>query len=49
MKYLWEGSASTAMPPTSTSEVVGQCNKVRGIVARAAPVIPFSLSYYSDF
>ena len=31
MEYWWEGSTSTAKPPTSTSDVVSQCNKIRGI------------------
>ena len=30
-EYWWEDSASTAIPPTSTSNVVGQKNKTGGI------------------
>jgi len=30
MEYCWEGSASTAISPTSASDVVGQHNKIRG-------------------
>ena len=36
MEYWWEGSTSTAVPPTSTSDIVGQCNKIEGITFRAA-------------
>ena len=31
MEYWWEGSISTARPLTSTSDTVGQYNKIRGI------------------
>ena len=30
MEYCWEGSASTAIPPTSASDVAGQHNKIGG-------------------
>ena len=31
MEYWWEGSASTAIPPTFISDFVGQYNKIAGI------------------
>jgi len=31
MKYWWEGSSPTAIPPTPISDVVGQLNKIEGI------------------
>jgi len=34
----WEGLTSTALPPTSTSDVVGQHNKIGGITFGAALV-----------
>jgi len=33
MEYWREGSASTAVPPTSASDVVGQHNKIGGIIS----------------
>ena len=36
MGYWWEGSASTAIPLTSASDVVGQHGKTGGITFRAA-------------
>ena len=36
MGYWWEGSASTAIPPTSASDVVGQQNQIESITFRAA-------------
>jgi len=36
----WEGSISTAIPPTSASEIMGQQSKIRGIIFRASLVIP---------
>jgi len=38
MGYWWEGSLSTAIPPTSASDIVGQHNKTGGITFRAAIV-----------
>ena len=38
MGYCWEGSTSTAVPPISTSEIVGQHNNIGGITFRAALV-----------
>jgi len=32
MECWQEGSTSTAVPPTSTSDVVGQQNKIEGII-----------------
>jgi len=37
-EYWWEGSISTAIPPTSTSDVMGQHHKIGGIAFKA-PVI----------
>ena len=36
MEYRWEGSAFTAIPPTSISNVVGQHHKLGGITFGAA-------------
>jgi len=36
MEYWQEGSTSTATPPTFTSEVMGQHNKIGGIIFGAA-------------
>ena len=36
MKYWWEGSTSTAILPTSTSDIMGQCDKVEDITFGAA-------------
>ena len=38
VEYWWEGSTSTAIPPTSTSDVTGQHNKRRGTIFGAAPI-----------
>ena len=37
-EYWWEGSTSTAIQPTSISDVVGQHNKTVGITFGAALV-----------
>jgi len=39
MEYLWEGSISTAMPPTFASDIMGQHNKIGGIIFRAVLVV----------
>jgi len=36
MGYWWEGSTSTAIPPTSISGALGQHNKIGGITFRTA-------------
>ena len=36
MGYQWEGSTSTAIPPTSTPDGIGQQNKTGGITFRTA-------------
>jgi len=36
MEYCQEGSTSTFIPPTSTFDVVGQHNKIGGIIFGAA-------------
>ena len=47
--YWWEGSTSTATPPTSTSGVTGQHHKVGGITFGVA-LIPEKLQYdYIDY
>ena len=32
MEYWWEGSTSTAIPPVSTSDLMGQHGKIRGVI-----------------
>ena len=51
--YWWKGSTSTAIPPTSTSDIVSQRNKTRGITLGAFVVCnivnvckPQSLHYF---
>ena len=39
MGYWWEGSTSTAITPTSASDIVGQYNKIGGITSRAALIL----------
>jgi len=36
MEYWWEGSSYTAIPPKSTSDIVGQCNKIGSITFGAS-------------
>ena len=36
LEYWWEGLTSAVTPPTSASDVMGQCNKTGGITYRAA-------------
>jgi len=38
MEYWWEGSTSTAIPPTPASDVMHQHNKIGGITFGAALV-----------
>ena len=38
-EYWWEGSTSTAIPPTSTSNAMGQHNKIGSITFRAALIL----------
>jgi len=38
MEYWWEGSTSTAVLPTSTSDIIGRHNKTGGITFGAALV-----------
>jgi len=47
MGYWWEGSDSTAVPPKSACNVVGQYNKMRGINFRAALVFNLFFCYVS--
>jgi len=39
MGYWWEGSASSALPAASTSDVVGQHHKIGGTAFRTALII----------
>jgi len=41
MEYWWEGSTSTATLPTSTSDIMGQHNKIGGITLGAALLVKF--------
>ena len=36
LEYWWEGSTSTAVPPTSASDAVGQHNQIGGITFGAS-------------
>jgi len=38
MEYWWNGSTSTALPPTSACDVMGQHNKIGGFTLEAALV-----------
>jgi len=42
--YCWEGSTSTAIPPKSVSDTVGQCNKIRSITFVVASVLCYAMS-----
>ena len=44
----WEGSTSTAVPPPSPCNVLGQCNKVTGMTSRAALIDPLIAMAYGD-
>ena len=48
MEYWWEGSASAAIPPASTCDVMGQRNNTGGIMFRAA-LIPISNFFFPHF
>jgi len=39
MEYWQEDSVSAAIPPTSASDVVGQCSKTGGITLGAALIV----------
>lgn len=39
MEYWQEGSASTAMPPTFASDILGLHNKVGGVTFRATLIV----------
>ena len=41
MEHWWEGSTSTALSPTSASDMLGQRNKARGIAFGAALIFLF--------
>jgi len=43
MEYWWEGSVSTATPSISTSDVMGQDNKIRGITFGAVLIYIISI------
>ena len=42
MKYWWEGSVSTVIPPTSASYIVGQHNKIGDITFGAYLLVEIS-------
>ena len=44
MEYWWEGSASTAISPTSTSDVMGRHNEVEG-AALAVPIATITVPH----
>ena len=43
-EYWWEGLTSTAIPSTSTSDIMGQHNKTGGITFGAALIFPWVAS-----
>ena len=45
MKYWWEGSSPTAIPPTSASGVVGKHNKIGGVIFRAVLTFVYTPSH----
>jgi len=45
MEYWWEGSTCTTMPPTSTSDVVHQQNKIGGIYFGAIFIHMYALLF----
>ena len=45
MEYIWEGSTSTAIPPTSSSDVTSQHNEIGGITFGAAFVLLILVSF----
>src|SRR5258705_14005340 len=47
MGYWKEGSTSTAIPPTSASDVVDQHNKIGGISFGAPLIVPYKESLYT--
>jgi len=50
MEHWWEGSASTAIPPASTSDMVGQDHKIGGITFGAALIaLPFHFAKFTLF
>jgi len=49
MEYWWEGSVSPAIPPTSTSDVMDQHNKVGGTAFRAALVLCSKAIFFTLF
>ena len=48
MEYWWEGSTSTAIPPTSASEVMGQYIKIAGVTIGAALILCRSLTHHIE-
>lgn len=45
MKYWWEGSSPTAIPPTSASGVVGKHDKIGGVIFRAVLTFVYTPSH----
>jgi len=48
MEYWLEGTASTAIPPTSTSDIMSQHNKIGGITFGAALVFALLLELHKN-
>ena len=48
MEYWGEGSTSTAVPPVSTTDIVGQHIKIRGVTFGAA-FLQFKHLYFLNF
>jgi len=48
-EYWWEGSTTTAIPPTSTSDILGKYNKIGGITFRASPVGDIAFKKYCSY
>ena len=48
IECCWDVSTSTAIPPTSTFDIVGQHNKMRGITFGGALVFFLQLCFFHD-
>jgi len=49
LEYWWEGLTSTASPPTSASDIMGQHHKIGGVTFRAALINSFCKTFYLFF
>ena len=45
-EHWWEDSTSTAVPPTSASDVAGQHHKTRGIISKLPSMISMSINLH---